>query len=182
TPAALAEDPPAAEQAWGRSPAAYPVVARLIETSIAAWKRRVAELLAGVARDWRTLGAAGPLIEEVKSHGERLQARRATLSLRLGGGGRWVHREKDLSMAAWLMELAGRLNESLSVPLHVRPIHVRPGYSWDSFVTSGPCEDPAAIRRYFLRAGMLLRLLERLGACDFHMQNVLAAGEYPVLV
>ena len=89
--------------AWARFLAAYPVVARLLDTSFASWKRRIAALLGHVARDGADLGAARPGIEEIVSHGERLEARRTTLSLRLAGGGRWFYREKDLSAAAWLM-------------------------------------------------------------------------------
>ncbi len=170
------------DAAWARFLAGYPVVARLLDTSFATWKRRVASLLANLARDGGDLGASRPAIAEIQSHGERLEARRSTLSLRLADGARWVYREKDLSAAAWFMEVVARLNAAgLSVPLHVRAVHVRPGRSWDELVAAGPCRDDGEIHRYFVRAGLLLRLLERLGAADFHMRNVLAAGEYPVL-
>ena len=177
--------PPAlvAAGAWPALAAGYPVVARLVESSIATWRGRVARVLADVARDHASLGSPTPAIETVSSHGELLEARRTTLILGLAGGVRWVHRTKDLVAAAWLMELLERLNDSgLSTPLHVRRIHVGDGCSWDEFVASAPCRDPGEIAAFFRRAGMLVGLLERLGATDFHAENVIAAGPHPVLV
>src|SRR5262249_42626818 len=93
------------------------------------------------------------------------------------------YRTKDLAMAAWFMDLCAALNRhgpEEDAPLHVRRILLRPGCSWDEHVVTAPCPAPA-IERYFVRAGALARLLERLGAVDFHVENVLLAGEYPVL-
>src|SRR5262245_15797789 len=66
------------DAAWAGFLGAYPVVARLLEASVETWRRRVAGLAADLARDHAALGAP-PAIEAVKTHGELLQARRATV-------------------------------------------------------------------------------------------------------
>src|SRR5262245_14648743 len=170
------------EAAWSAFLRPYPVIARLLESSAETWRRRVAGLAADLARDHAALGCARPAVEAVETHGELLQARRATVTVELPGGARWVHRTKELPSAAWVMDLCAALNRAgLSAPLHIRTILVRPGCSWDAFVDAAPCP-PEEVGRYFVRAGMLVCLLERLGAADFHVENVLAAGSYPVLV
>jgi hypothetical protein len=145
-----------------RARADYPVLARLFDTTVASWRRATDEFLGHVARDHAALGAAPVL--------ERIEARRSALIVDLGGR-RWVYRARSLALAAWLMELTRALNRVLPLDLHVRPVLVRPGCSWDGFVPAAPC--PAdAVGRYFQRAGMLLGLLERLAASDCHALNV----------
>lgn len=163
-------------------PAEFPVVARLIESSVTTWRQRMRGLLAHVARDAALLGSP-PLVTQVKAHGERLQARTTTLGLELAPGVRWFYRTRDRSQGAWFQEVCAALNvHGLSVPLHVRRLVLRDGCSWDEHVDAHPCSDPAAIERYFIRAGMLVRLVERLCGDDLHARNVMMAGEYPVLV
>jgi hypothetical protein len=171
----------AGDAAWRGFLAGYPVVARLVESSLATWRRRVANLVGHVARDQGALGA-GPALERVHVHGALLQAGRTTLGVELAGGARWMYRDQDLPMAAWFMALCAELNRAgLSAPLHVRRILLRDGCSWDELVVAAPCP-PAEVRSYFVRAGLLLGLLERLDACDFHVENVIGAGPYPVLI
>jgi lantibiotic modifying enzyme len=45
-----------------------------------------------------------------------------------------------------------------------------------------PCQNQEEIKRYYQRAGQLLCLLYVLGANDCHNENLIACGEYPVLV
>ncbi len=168
-------------EAWDAFLSEFPVVARLLTLSEVAWRRRVGALFTHLARDAALLGLGELAIEDVHAHGGPLQARATTLALTFAGGARLVYREKNLGLGAWFMELCGALNAAgLSVPLHVRAIRVRQGCSWDAFVEAAPAHDPEAIRRWFTRAGMLVRLVERLAGTDFHAQNVVTAGEYPV--
>jgi len=166
---------------WPRFLARFPVVERLLRRAERHWRTTVDRYLAAIARDHDKLGATAELVD-VQARAGRLAARRATLLTTLGGGRRWVYRVHDREMARWFQDVCGALNPSLSMPLHVRAIHGGDGYSWDELVEARPCTDPAQRRRFFVRAGMLVRLAERLAAVDLHCENVLAAGELPVVV
>ncbi len=50
------------------------------------------------------------------------------------------------------------------------------------YVAHGPCPDRAGAERYFHRAGLLLALSYVLRSTDFHFENLIARGEYPMLV
>ena len=45
-----------------------------------------------------------------------------------------------------------------------------------------PCRDHDEARRYYERAGMLLCLFYVLEGTDCHYENIIASGEYPVLI
>lgn len=160
----------------------YPAGAQLLRGSITAWRRRTSDLFGHLVRDAGELGV-DTAIERVRTHGEGLHARATTLGLELGGNHHWFHRTRDRSMGAWFLDACASLNaRGLSTPLHLRRLLVRDGCSWDEAVPILPCHEPPAIHRFFVRAGMLVRLLERFAAVDFHARNVVGSGEYPVLV
>src|SRR5262249_12442012 len=55
-------------------------------------------------------------------------------------------------------------------------------YGWAEFVQAGPCGSREQVQRFYRRQGAYLALLYVLAATDFHYENVIAAGEHPVLV
>jgi lantibiotic modifying enzyme len=55
-------------------------------------------------------------------------------------------------------------------------------YGWAEFIEQAPCADEAAAGRYYERAGVLIGLAWLLDATDLHCGNLIAQGEYPVLV
>ena len=50
------------------------------------------------------------------------------------------------------------------------------------FVAASGCTEAEAIQRFYERQGAYLALLYALEATDFHLENLIAAGEYPVWV
>src|SRR6185436_16369349 len=53
---------------------------------------------------------------------------------------------------------------------------------WMEWIEAAPCANPAAVRRHFARTGAHLALLHVLGGADFHSENWIAAGEFPLPV
>src|SRR5262245_8482429 len=58
----------------------------------------------------------------------------------------------------------------------------RDNYGWVEYVMPNRCREPEEVQRFYRRLGALLALLYLLEATDFHAENLLAAGEHPVLV
>ena len=50
------------------------------------------------------------------------------------------------------------------------------------FIPALPCQEEAERGRFYRRQGSLLALLYVLGGNDIHAENLIASGEYPVLV
>ncbi|MFI7120338.1 type 2 lanthipeptide synthetase LanM family protein [Amycolatopsis sp. NPDC049868] len=58
----------------------------------------------------------------------------------------------------------------------------RPEYGWAEFVGRADCEGISELPSFYWRMGSLLALLHTLQATDFHLENVVAAGDNPVVV
>jgi type 2 lantibiotic biosynthesis protein LanM len=58
----------------------------------------------------------------------------------------------------------------------------RGDYGWSEFVAASSCACAEEVRRFYQRQGSYLALLYALDATDLHNENLVAAGEHPVLV
>src|SRR5262249_53964067 len=84
--------------------------------------------------------------------------------------------EAFASVLAWLN--AHELSLSLTSPVTVD----RGTHGWTDAVRSRPCANAREAAAYDRRAGMLLCLAYVLGSADLHAGNLIACGEFPVLV
>ncbi len=55
-------------------------------------------------------------------------------------------------------------------------------HSWSAIVEYKACTSQESIRRYYKRLGVQLFLAYFLGTKDLHCENVIASGEYPILI
>lgn len=55
-------------------------------------------------------------------------------------------------------------------------------YGWEEFVESKPCSDMQQLRNYYYRFGELILQNYILNANDLHEENVIAYGEYPIVI
>lgn len=55
-------------------------------------------------------------------------------------------------------------------------------YSFEEFVEQLPCESFSEIKQYYKRFGYILGLAHILSANDLHLENLIAHGEYPIII
>ncbi len=55
-------------------------------------------------------------------------------------------------------------------------------YGWVEEVEPRPCRDQRDVETFYYRAGMLVCLIYALEGNDCHQENLIAAGEHPVLI
>ncbi|MFF6849062.1 DUF4135 domain-containing protein [Streptomyces antimycoticus] len=58
----------------------------------------------------------------------------------------------------------------------------RGDHGWAECVTARPCAAAPDAAGFYWRTGALLALVHALRGTDFHHENIIAAGEHPVLV
>lgn len=58
----------------------------------------------------------------------------------------------------------------------------RGDYHWEEFVENTPCTNDEGIIRLYYRFGLLLSLINTFRGFDFHMENIISNGEYPILI
>jgi lantibiotic modifying enzyme len=98
-------------------------------------------------------------------------------------GLRVVYKPRPVGLEAAFHELVEWWNDAAGgVDLRAARVAPHGAYGWAEFITQGPCVDQAAAGRYYERAGVLIGLAWLLDATDLHCGNLIAQGEYPVLV
>ena len=108
---------------------------------------------------------------------------RAVLLLGFKSGARLVYKPRSVMIAESFQGLLDWINVR-QPPRDFKTITVVPreGYGWIEFVEHDSCADQDAVHRFFERQGAMIALLHSIAAIDVHYENLIAAGEVPVLV
>jgi lantibiotic modifying enzyme len=168
----------------------FPVLAGLWCLTIRQWRRHVAEVLQRATKDghalsrWDTRKPINPTIKDIRPglsdphHGGR-----SVTLIEFNEGRRVIYKPRSgASEAAWFSFLARMNRNGFRLQLRIPQMLPRQGYSWMEYVAAEPCQSEAAVRRFYERLGGLIAAAHLMKAVDCHRQNVIAAGEFPVLV
>jgi len=168
----------------------YPVLARLVATVTDFWVDASKEFLQRLTSDWSTIEQTfqadtelGQIVSIQPSLSDPHNNRRSVIAVTFSSGLKLIYKPKDLGLEAAYFQLLTWLNQQgISLPFKLLKVLNRSTYGWVEFVEYLPCQDKEEVKRYYQRAGQLLCLLYILGANDCHNENLIACGEYPVVV
>jgi type 2 lantibiotic biosynthesis protein LanM len=168
----------------------YPVLARQLVQHLDTWYAVSMEFLGRLCADWPAIRATfagnddpGVLVALEGGAGDRHRGGRTVHIATFTSGFRVVYKPRSLAVEAHFQELLGWTNARGARPaFRVRTLLERGGYGWSEYVPATPCTCEEEVRRFYERQGGLLALLYALEATDIHAENVLAAGEHPVLL
>ena len=167
----------------------YPILARLIATTIDLWVESTAEFIQRLQTDLSTIehtfsskniGRVEKIDPSLSSphHGKRI-----VLALAFSSGVKVVYKPKDLSLDAAFNRLLDWCNQQkISLPFKLTKILERRGYGWVEYISQQPCSEQAEVNNFYQRSGMLLSLLYMLGAKNCHAENVIVHGQHLVLI
>lgn len=166
----------------------YEPLARMIRGSIAQWVDGTTELLERLVQDRAELERVfGGRLGQVRTIDPGLsdphRGGRSVSSLCFESGTTLAYKPKDVGSEHAFGSLLSWIN-ARGAPLDFRVLELLPGngYGWVDWVEQEPCLDADAAVRYFRRAGMMVCLVYALAGTDCHRENLVAAGEHPVLV
>ena len=168
----------------------YPVLARLLATSTERWLTVSLELLERIASEREQLGQTflggrdiGSLAGLQSGVSDLHREGRSVVLLRFSSGLRLVYKPKSLAVDVRFQQLLQFLNLwGARHPHRVLTVLDRGTHGWVEHVEAAGCDSREALQRFYWRQGSSLALLHLLSAVDFHLENLIAAGEYPVLV
>jgi type 2 lantibiotic biosynthesis protein LanM len=168
----------------------YPVLARLLATCAVDWIDATAEFWGRLRVDRfaieRTFAGGAPIGRVTAivpglsdpHHGGRTVSR-----VTFASGLVLMYKPRALGLDAAFAGLVAWLNDGrVSLPLKAAAALDRGTHGWMECVAAASCRDAAGVDRYYRRAGMLLCLAHVLGGADLHHENVMACGEFPVLI
>ena len=167
----------------------FPVLSRLWFQLISQWCDHVTELLVRLAADRMALSRAflggqpvGPIADLRCGLSDPHNMGRTVMLLQFKAGSIIYKPRSGDGEWEWFSFLHG-LN-ALSFHPKLRAAHVlrRKSYCWMERIEASPCRDKPAARRFYRRMGGTIGAAYLLRAVDCHRDNIIAAGEHPVLV
>ncbi len=168
----------------------YPVLARQIVETLDRWVEASLDFLRHLMDDAPALRAAffpdfdpGPLARIEGGLGDSHRGGRSVIIAEFASGLRLVYKPKSMGVERAFQNLLAWTGEKGFAPAY-RPLRVMDGgdHGWVEMVEAGPCSSREELERFYRRQGGYLALLNLLSATDFHHENLIAAGEHPVLV
>jgi type 2 lantibiotic biosynthesis protein LanM len=169
----------------------YPVLAKQLVARVDQWFGVMTEFVERLCSDWGLIvEALGPkeadpgLLTDLQvDAGDRHRGGRCVLIATFSSGFKLVYKPKSMAVDAHFQELLNWINERGNHPkLRTLKIMDRGSYGWSEFVSVQACRSLPQLQRFYERQGAYLALLYVLEATDFHSENVIAAGEDPVLI
>jgi type 2 lantibiotic biosynthesis protein LanM len=168
----------------------YPVLARLLGQACAHFSDAFVELVTRFAADRAVLvdqlfGGEDPgTLRRIElGQGDSHQRGRMVAILRFTGGAAVVYKPRGHTALRRFGELVDWFNGRMpGLDLRSPAALPRDGYGWQEYIAYRPCTDVVEVDRFYRRQGALLALLYALDGTDIHYENLIAAGDQPVLV
>ncbi len=168
----------------------YPVLARQLVICLNQWVDASLEFLDRLSSDWPEICKIffhgedpGLLVEVAAGAGDTHRGGRSVIIAQFESGFRLVYKPKSLAIDKHFQELLAWLNERGCQP-HFRILDLLDcgSYGWVEFIVRKECHDMEEVKRFYRRLGAYLGLLYAINASDFHLENLIAAGEQPLLI
>jgi type 2 lantibiotic biosynthesis protein LanM len=168
----------------------YPTIARQAVICLDHWVTFSIEFLRHLSEDWLQLANEfrggqdlGRVVALDDSKGDQHRDGRSVQIITFDSGFRIVYKPRPLAVAKHFQELQIWLNErGAEPPLGTIEILDRGTYGWIEFISPRGCVSGDEARRFYERHGEYLALLYAIEATDFHYENLIAAGEHPILI
>lgn len=168
----------------------YPVLARELTMCIDRWATGSLEFLQHLCSDWQAIQTTfspekdpGVLVHVNGGSGDLHRGGRSVLIAEFSSGFRVVYKPRSLAVDRHFQELLAWLNmRGAHPPFRTVATLERGTHGWVEFVSAQPCSSVDEVQRFYERQGAYLALLYALEATDFHFENLIAAGEHPILV
>lgn len=167
----------------------YPPLAKLVSQLAADWVRKVEELSSRLKADRRVLKRTffrgrdpGAITAVEMDCSDPHSGGRETLIIHFRHGVVVYKPRSGRHEQAWFSLLRWGNRHGFVPRFRTLRILRRPNYCWMEFVRSRPCRTKLEAHSYYERGGGLICLAYMLGAIDCHIDNLVAAGDQPVLI
>jgi len=168
----------------------YSVLARQLVLTCDHWVASSLEVVRRLCADWDEIcatfspeGDPGMLTGVQSGMGDLHREGRSVMLLKFRSGFQLIYKPKSLAIDLHFQELLQWLNQhGAEPPLQTLNVINKGAYGWSAYVQARDCASQAEVQRFYERQGAYLALLYVLDATDFHHENLIAAGEHPILI
>lgn len=168
----------------------YPVLARYLATRLSQWVEAAREFVLRLETDQPELETRfnqgrplGFVIKLDPGLSDPHRGGRTALGVNFAAGVRLIYKPKMIASEAAYWNLLGWINRNAGLPpLQTLQVLDSGAYGWVEKIKHCSCQDQRGVEAYYYRAGMLVCLIYALEGTDCHCENLIAAGEHPVLI
>lgn len=104
------------------------------------------------------------------------------LRLQFDGSNEVLYKPHSMENEKLFYSLLEWLGRKTGIRQYIYPFISKDTYSWSSYVEYHSCKTEQQLKDYYVRLGVQLFLAYVLGTKDLHCENIIASGEYPVLI
>lgn len=168
----------------------YAALTRILSETIDHWVCFSGEILRHLCADWQEIRQRfspeedpGQLLKILGGAGDSHKRGRSTLKMRFASGLQLMYKPRSLAVDVHFQRLLAWLNEHGDHP-SFRTLRIldKGTYGWSEFVAARDCVAEEEVSRFYERQGGYLAILYALNATDVHHENLIAAGEHPVMI
>lgn len=168
----------------------FPALAHLWVLAIGQWRDQVIEILIRVRKDRAAVSrlfVEPDVTRKIKDLrlglSDAHQRGRSVALIEFCRGGRVIYKPRPGgNESAWFFLLGWMNRQGFQPEQRLMQVLVAKEYSWMEYAEAAPCASAAAVRRFYERLGGLIAAAYLLKAVDCHRENLIAAGEHPILL
>ena len=168
----------------------YPVLARLMAEVSFYWVETSREFLQSLEVDLPEIRNLFPGLSDIDQV-SKLDASlsdphnygRTVIMLEYGEGRKLIYKPRDVGIEREYFKLLAWMNEISGKDMFkVLAVLDKEKHGWIEFCDHLPCNNIEEVELFYRRSGMLLGVMHLLRASDFHFENIIASGAYPVAI
>ncbi|MFG6367310.1 MAG: type 2 lantipeptide synthetase LanM family protein [Lachnospiraceae bacterium] len=167
----------------------YPVLKRLVFEIVLLLSERYQEFILrfrkdiGMIKDKFSLSEEDMQITYLRSDTSDSHNKGETVFIvSLSNEKKLVYKSRSLKAEIYLQEVISFIENGLNCKLKKVNLIDCGDYGWEEFIETRECNNKLELKRYYYRFGVLIFISYLLNANDLHEENVIADGEYPVII
>lgn len=167
----------------------YPVLYRIIEEKIENFIKYYIEIFDFFEKDKKQIGekiCGGKLVKKIEeidfSLSDSHKSGKRVAKLKLDNGMWILYKPRAMKNDEIYMQLIQWISHHIGMKQYEYPFLTYEEHSWTYIVEQSSCNSEKELENYYVRFGIHLFLTYLLGAQDLHYENIIAAGEYPVII
>lgn len=166
----------------------YPVYERWVSLSVHNYCDTICQVFDALKEDesaiQATFGIEEPLTPFAVEFnlGDSHRGGKTVLLLEYLGGKKLVYKPRDISVDNHFAQLLCYIQDCTGFSFRLPQMIVSKKHGWAEYIEYKECADLTDVKEYYNRLGGILAILYSLNATDFHYENIICDGSYPVLI
>lgn len=168
----------------------YPELIRILDNYLENTTKYLKEILKNLNDEKNSLFMQMEINKDIKleniefSHGDTHNGNKSVAKLIFENNFNLMYKPRSLEIEKGYKDLIDWLDNRISgfKKPYAANVYSNNNYGFMEFINNKECDNPEEISNFYFKMGELLAILYSLNSRDFHIENIIAFGENPVLV